>query len=90
MADINWDLLLALVFALIVFYFLIKILYLPFKMFFHLLLSAFCGGLLLVIFNFVSSGWGFQIGVNLVTAAVVGIMGIPGIIMLLILQRIAG
>jgi inhibitor of the pro-sigma K processing machinery len=87
---IDWNLLLAFAFGLMVLYLLAKILYLPLRIIARLLLNAICGGLILVIFNLVGSLWGYQIGVNLITAMVVGIMGVPGVIMLLILQRITG
>ena len=46
------------------------------------------GGVFIIIFNFVSQLFGFFIGVNALTAVTVGILGIPGFIMLLMLRLI--
>ncbi len=44
------------------------------------------GGLCIIAFNFISQIFGFFIGVNALTAVTVGILGIPGFIMLLTLR----
>ncbi|MBR5517791.1 MAG: pro-sigmaK processing inhibitor BofA family protein [Clostridia bacterium] len=46
------------------------------------------GGVCIIAFNFVSQIFGFFIGVNALTAVTVGILGIPGFIMLLMLRLI--
>ena len=46
------------------------------------------GGACIIIFNFVSQIFGFFIGVNALTTVTVGILGIPGFIMLLMLRLI--
>lgn len=46
------------------------------------------GGICIIAFNFVSQIFGFFIGVNALTAVTVGILGIPGFIMLLMLRLI--
>ena len=46
------------------------------------------GGVCIIAFNFISQIFGFFIGVNALTAVTVGILGIPGFIMLLILRLI--
>lgn len=46
------------------------------------------GGISIIAFNFVSQIFGFFIGVNALTAVTVGILGIPGFIMLLMLRLI--
>lgn len=46
------------------------------------------GGICIIAFNFVSQIFGFFIGVNALTAITVGILGIPGFIMLLMLRLI--
>lgn len=46
------------------------------------------GGLCLIAFNFVSQLFGFFLGVNAFTAITVGILGIPGFIMLLMIRLI--
>lgn len=46
------------------------------------------GGVCLIAFNFVSQLFGFFLGVNAFTAITVGILGIPGFIMLLMIRLI--
>ncbi len=46
------------------------------------------GGLCIIAFNFVSQLFGFFIGINAFTAVTVGILGIPGFVMLLMLRLI--
>lgn len=90
MPALDWNIVLAFAFGLVILYLLARVLYLPLKLFLRLLMNALCGGLILLIFNLVGSLWGMQIGVNLITAVVVGLMGVPGIAMLLLLQYITG
>lgn len=46
------------------------------------------GGICIIAFNFISQIFGFFIGVNALTAVTVGLLGIPGFIMLLMLRLI--
>lgn len=46
------------------------------------------GGAFIILFNFISQLFGFFIGVNALTAAVVGLLGAPGFVMLLMLRLI--
>lgn len=46
------------------------------------------GGVCIIAFNFVSQLFGFFLGVNAFTAITVGILGIPGFVMLLMLRLI--
>jgi len=86
--DLNF--IVAFFFGILVIYLLARVLYFPLRLFFRFLLNAFAGGVLLVIFNFIGAFFGLQIGLNVVTALVVGVMGVPGIVLLLILQRLTG
>ncbi len=54
----------------------------PVRLFFRFFTRTALGGLLLVLFNTL----GFPMGVNAVTASVVGLLGIPGVIGLYILK----
>ena len=58
----------------------------PLKALFKLIVNSVLGGLLIFIINLIGSAWGFHIGVNVVTAVLVGILGIPGAILLIILK----
>ena len=74
--------------ACIVFLFLFgRIFILPLKSIFKLILNSVLGGVLIYIINLIGGAWGFSIGLNFFTSIFVGILGIPGAILLIILQR---
>ena len=56
------------------------------KLIFKLLINAVVGFLILFVFNFVGRIVGVTIAVNWVTAIVAGLLGLPGIALLLVLQ----
>ena len=75
--------------ACIVFLFLFgRIFIVPLKSIFKLILNSVLGGLLIYIINLIGGAWGFSIGLNFFTSIFVGILGIPGAILLIILQLI--
>lgn len=75
--------------ACIVFLFLFgRIFILPLKSIFKLILNSVLGGALIYIINLIGGAWGFSIGLNFFTSIFVGILGIPGAILLIILQLI--
>ena len=75
--------------ACIIFLFLFgRIFILPLKSIFKLILNSVLGGLLIYIINLIGGAWGFSIGLNFFTSIFVGILGIPGAILLIILQLI--
>lgn len=61
---------------------LIKLLKLPIK----LLINGIFGVILLYIVNFIGASYGFMIGINIWTALIAGIFGIPGVALLVIAQ----
>ena len=85
--DINQ--IIAIFFGLIMLYFLARLLYLPAKMLFILLGNGLVGGGLLALFNVMGSFWGISIGINAFTAMLVGLLGAPGIILLLVLRHLS-
>ncbi len=65
-----------------------KILSWPVKIIFKLLINIFLGGILLLVVNIFGAGFGLNIPFNTITALTSGILGIPGVILLIILQYI--
>lgn len=86
--DVN--IILAFFFGALVIYLLARLLYFPMRLFFRFLINTLAGGLLLLLFNYIGAYWGVQIGLNVVTALIVGLMGLPGVVLLLILQHLTG
>ena len=60
----------------------------PLSLILKVAINSALGGVCIIAFNFVSQIFGFFIGVNALTAVTVGILGIPGFIMLLMLRLI--
>lgn len=67
-----------------------KIFAFPIKKILKLVLNTIIGGVIIYIINLVGANFGFHIGLNVITSLVVGILGIPGAILLIILQFIIG
>lgn len=67
-----------------------KIFLFPIKLLLKLVLNTIIGGAIIYIINLVGANFGFHIGLNIITSLVVGILGVPGAILLIILQFIIG
>lgn len=64
-----------------------KILISPLKKILKILLNSILGGILLFIINYFGNiFFGFQIGVNIWTSLFVGILGIPGAVLLIVIN----
>ena len=74
--------------GLLVLWLVFKILSLPIRILFRLLINAVIGAVILIIFNFLGDFIGLSIVINPVTAVVTGLLGVPGVILLVILQAI--
>lgn len=73
--------------ACICFLFIIgKIFIVPIKWIIKLAFNSILGGLTIMLINFIGGTWGFHIGLNFFTAIIVGILGIPGAICLIIIS----
>lgn len=64
------------------------LLIIPFKIVGKFILNALIGGLLIVVFNFFGQFTGVYVGLNEITALIVGILGIPGFIAILAIKLI--
>jgi inhibitor of the pro-sigma K processing machinery len=84
----DWNLIAAIIFGLFVIYFLSRIFYKPLKLFFQAILHIVLGAVMILLFNLVGALWGLTVGLNLASALVVGIMGLPGLGMLVALRLI--
>ncbi len=68
--------------GIVILYFVLKLLKLPFKM----LINGILGVILLYVANLIGANYGVTVGINIVTALIAGILGIPGVIALFIFQ----
>lgn len=79
----NYALLILPVFLLCI---LIRMILLPMKLGWKLLINSLCGFLCLWILNSIAPFTGFRFPINAVTALTAGFLGLPGIGLLVILQ----
>ena len=67
-----------------------RIFILPLKSILKLVLNSILGGLTIYLINLIGSAFSFHIGLNYITAIFTGILGIPGVILLVILKVFLG
>ena len=72
--------------GILVLYIICKIFSAPLKLIGKLVVNALIGALVLIVFNFIGGKFGFSIALNPITALVTGVLGAPGVILLLVLQ----
>lgn len=72
--------------ACICFLFIIgKIFIVPIKWISKLIFNSILGALIIIAINLIGGIWGFHIGLNFFTSIMVGILGIPGAICLIVI-----
>ena len=63
-----------------------KIFLLPIKKIFKVALNTGLGALAIFVINTIGTSFGFHIGLNIINALIVGILGIPGAVLLVLLK----
>lgn len=79
---------LAYAFGLFLLYIIGMLLVIPIKIIFKLIINGILGALLLFLVNIIGGFANFAIPINPVNAIVTGFLGIPGVILLFILQKV--
>lgn len=74
--------------GLLLIYIIGKTMMFPFKLVMKLLINAVVGGVVLWVVNYVGAFINFHIPLNPITALTVGFLGVPGIILLIVIQQI--
>ena len=74
--------------AAVAVFIILKILAWPIKKIIKMLINILICGLLLVLVNYVGAYFNFALAINWISALTVGILGIPGLIILIILHFI--
>lgn len=67
-----------------------RVFILPIKSILKLVLNSILGGLIIYGINWVGAIFNFHIGLNLFTSIFIGILGVPGAILLVIVKIIIG
>lgn len=86
--ELDYAAILAYAFGLLLLYVVGRVLIMPLKIVIKLVYNGLIGGIVLLLINFIGGHVGLHIALNPVTALVVGFLGVPGVVMLLILQYI--
>ncbi|AZR74403.1 SigmaK-factor processing regulatory BofA [Anoxybacter fermentans] len=82
----DWQTIIAYLFGLGLIYLFIWILYYPLKITTKIILNTLGGAILLIFLNLIGRFFNYIIPINPVTALVIGFLGIPGVILLIILK----
>lgn len=67
---------------------ILKLLSLPMKLIIKLVINGLVGGVIIFLVNLIGASFGFMIDLTWITALIVGILGVPGVIIVAILQFI--
>ena len=82
------SIIMAYAFGLILLYIFGWILLIPLKWFVRLVFNSIIGGIILFALNLIGGIWGIGLAINPFSAAVVGVLGIPGILLLFLFKYI--
>ena len=67
-----------------------KILIVPIQKILKLIVDSVLGGLVIYVINLIGANFGFHIGLNIVTSMIVGLLGLPGTIVLILIRLFLG
>lgn len=62
----------------------------PIKKILKLVLNSIIGGVVIFLINLVGANFGFHIGLNFFTSVLVGLLGLPGVVVLVIIKLLLG
>ena len=86
MVNLNFDNIIAFIACIFFLFIFGKIFIVPIKIIWKLVINSVIGGLFIFIINLIGSFWGFHIGLNFITSIFIGLLGIPGAIVIVILK----
>lgn len=67
-----------------------RIFILPLKKIFKLVINSILGGITIFLINLVGGTFGFHIGLNFFTSVVIGLLGLPGSVCLVVVKLLIG
>ena len=77
--------------ACIFFLFIIgRIFIIPIKIIFKFIINSLLGGIIIFAINFIGGFLNFHIGLNIITSIFVGILGIPGAVVVILIKLLLG
>ncbi len=87
---IEYEVILAYTVGIILLFILGRLLLVPLKVVLKLLYNALLGAISILAVNFIGGLFGFHIAFNIYTAFIVGTLGVPGLVFIVILKLIFG
>ncbi len=77
--------------ACICFIFIIgKVFIVPIKKIVKLMINSIIGGIIIYLINVIGANFGFHIGLNIVNSVIIGLLGLPGAVCLIIVKLLVG
>ncbi len=67
-----------------------KIFIIPIKKIIKIILNSILGGIVIFIINIIGVNFGFHIGLNIFTSILVGLLGLPGVVCLIVVKLLIG
>lgn len=67
-----------------------RIFIVPLKIIVKFLINSILGGILIFGINYIAGFFGFHIGLNIITSIFVGLLGIPGAVVVILLKLLLG
>lgn len=67
-----------------------RIFIVPIKKILKLVLNSALGGVVIFIINVIGSNFGFHIGLNFFTSILIGLLGLPGVVCLIVVKLLIG
>lgn len=84
----DFTMILPILIGVAVLFIVLKLLALPMKIIIKLVINGLIGGLVIFVVNLIGANFGFMIDLNWITALIVGFLGVPGVVIVTILQFI--
>ena len=82
----DFTMILPILIGVAILFIVLKLLALPMKLIIKLVINGLVGGIVIFVVNLIGINFGFVIDLNWITALIVGILGVPGVIIVAILQ----
>ena len=77
--------------ACICFIFIVgRIFIVPLKKILKLIINSIFGGLMIYVINLIGANFGFHIGLNIINSLIIGLLGLPGAVCLIIVKLLIG
>ena len=64
----------------------VKVFIVPIKKILKLVINSILGGVAIFLINLIGGIWSFHIGLNIFTSILVGLLGLPGVVCLIIIK----